>query len=216
MIIYKITNNINEKLYIGQTTVSVCKRWQRHCWASEYKKNMPISLAIAKYGKENFAIEILDTCNNQVELDEQEIYYAKLYNTFCPNGYNLRAGSGPGSMSEETKRKISLANKGKKRSEETRRKLSESHKGYKHKESTKQKLSDLNRGKIPPKQVREASIRSSQKSYLITHPDGSTENIVNMRKFCRIHNLSPSKMCLVAQGKRSQHKGFMTNYLPTS
>lgn len=208
MTIYKITNLINGKLYIGQTTVPVEKRWKRHCWASEYKKNMPIVLAIAKYGKENFSIETLHTCSNQSDLDAQEMHYAKLYDTFCPNGYNLRAGNGPGSMSEEMKRKISLANKGRVVSDETRRRLSESHKGYKVKESTKKKLSQLNKGKVPPDQVRQACIQHNQKSYVVTFPDGTVSNIVNMRRFCLDHDLSPSKMCLVSQGKRRQHKGF--------
>lgn len=208
MVIYKITNLINSKCYIGQTTVSVEKRWKRHCWASEYKKNMPIALAIAKYGKENFSVEVLHVCESQDELDAQEIHYAKLHDTFCPNGYNLRAGNGPGSMSEETKQKIRLANKGKTRSDETRKKLSESHKGNKLTESTKKKLSRLNKGKVPPDQVRQASIQHNQRSYTVIFPDGTIRNIVNMKNFCDDHNLSPSKMCLVAQGKRQQHKGF--------
>lgn len=173
---------------------------------------MPIASAIAKYGKENFSIEILDTCNSQVELDAKEKYYAKLYNTFCPAGYNLRAGCGRGAMSEETKRKISIANKGKKVSASTRKKLSESHKGNSHSAATKQKLSKLNKGKVPPRQVKEASIKHNEKSYIVTHPDGHSENIVNMKNFCIKHSLSPSKMCLVAQKKQKQHKGFIAQY----
>lgn len=208
MIIYKITNNVNNKLYIGQTTVSLQQRWQRHCWASESKKNMPISLAIAKYGKNNFSIEIICTCDSQSELDKKEIYYATLYNTFSPNGYNLRAGNGPGSMSDETKIKISLSNKGKKRSDETRKRLSESHKGHKHAQSTKDKLSMKNKGKIPPDHVREAAIRWNEKSYWVTFPDGTTRHITNMKRFCQTYGLSPSKMCNVAKKRSKHHKKF--------
>ena len=212
MIIYKITNRINGKVYIGQTIQTLKKRWQRHGWKSEVRKNMPITLAIVKYGKKNFDIEIIDKCGSQDELNRLELHYAIFYNTFAPNGYNLRAGNGRGSMSEEIKRKIGLANKGKKVSDKTRKRLSESHKGYKMLKSTKAKLSKINKGKQPPEHVRQAAIRFNEKKYKVTCPDGTTLDVTNMRKFCISHSLSPSKMCLVAQGKRNHHKEYIVKY----
>jgi group I intron endonuclease len=212
MIIYKITNKINNKSYIGQTTVSLHKRWQRHCWASESKKSMPIVLAIAKYGKDNFVIESLIECKSQAELDEKEIYYAKFYKTFSPFGYNLRAGKGRGSVSEETRKKLGLSNKGKKRTEETKRRLSASHLGNKMSDFTKAKLSKINKGKRPPNHVRLAAIRHNEKCYIIVCPNGEQLHIINMKNFCKLHELSPSKMCLVAQGKRKHHKHYRACY----
>ncbi len=181
--VYVITNHINNKKYVGQTTKGIEKRFRRHCWVSEHNKNMPIGLAIAKYGKDNFRIEELCTCESQQELDKMEVYYAKLLNTFSPNGYNLKAGAGNGSMSTETKLKIGVANTGKKVSDETRRRLSESHKGMKLSQATKDKLSAINRG-------------------------GDLITVTNMRQFCIANGLQPSKMCLVGQGKRNHHKGW--------
>lgn len=211
-LIYKITNKLNNKSYIGQTHKSLEIRWKRHCWQSEYKKNMPICLAIKKYGKENFSVEEITQCSSQKELDEKEIFYVNIFNTFSPHGYNLKAGQARGICSEETKKKISESNKGKKVTDETKRKLSDSHKGYKVKQETKEKLSKINKGKIPPKHVAEAAIKHHQKDYIITFPDGLKIEITNMKLFCKNNNLSESSMCLVAKGKQNNHKGFKVKY----
>jgi group I intron endonuclease len=85
VIVYIIINIINGKQYVGQTTKSLVVRWRRHCWYSEHKKRMPISNAIHKYGKDSFTIVEICRCSSIEELNEKEIYYAKLYNTFAPN-----------------------------------------------------------------------------------------------------------------------------------
>lgn len=117
MIIYKIINLINGKIYIGQTIESLDKRWRRHC--SKYNlKNMAISRAIKKYGKENFTIEKICECSNQDELNASEKYYIILFNSRTPNGYNILEGGNGGAMLEETKSKISEKLKGKPKSPE--------------------------------------------------------------------------------------------------
>lgn len=208
MVIYLITNLINDKKYVGQTKTTIQKRFSRHCWKSETRKNMPITLAIQKYGKVNFKIEIICNCNSKSELDEKETYYAHYFNSFAPNGYNLKAGNGPNNMSLETREKIRIAHIGKKVSEITRYRLSESHKGYKVLESTKQKLSKLNKGKIPPKHVKDANIKKLEKLYFIINPMGEILIIKNMKNFCIANNLTPSGMCKLCQGKRKSHKGY--------
>src|SRR5580704_3159657 len=91
MIVYKITNKINEKSYIGQTIGPIEKRWNSHC--SKQKRGHGIFYrAIAKYGKENFEIKILARCNSIQEMNHREVYYIKLFNTLAPNGYNLDTG----------------------------------------------------------------------------------------------------------------------------
>jgi group I intron endonuclease len=129
MLIYLITNLLNNKQYVGQTIQPLEKRWQRHCWKSTSKNSMPICKAIAKYGKENFKIEVLVLCNSYDELNEKELFYANELNTWSPNGYNLKAGDGKGSMSPETKAKIAAANTGMKRTPEARQNMSNAHKG---------------------------------------------------------------------------------------
>lgn len=208
MIIYCITNLINNKKYIGQTHKPIEERFKRHCWKSEHTKNMPISLSIRKYGKEFFKIECLSVHTTQQELDTAEINAVLAYNTFCPNGYNLRAGNARGITSEITKQRISNSNKGKKASIETKKKLSISHTGYKMKQETKDKLSSLNKGKKGSELCYQRARESLQKEYDFIDPNGNKIHIINMKRFCKENLLSPSKMCEVSTGKRSSYKGW--------
>ena len=86
-IIYKITNTVNNKSYIGQTRQSIQFRWNQHI---SKKDNTYFHNAIQKYGKDNFIIETLEECDVEV-LNEREIYYIAKYDTF-KNGYNLTIG----------------------------------------------------------------------------------------------------------------------------
>ena len=87
--IYKITNLINNKIYIGQT-VHPNKRWQEHQQrAKAHYDDYPIHLAINKYGAENFSFEILEWTE---QYDDEEARLIKKYNTISPNGYNLIEG----------------------------------------------------------------------------------------------------------------------------
>lgn len=96
-IIYIITNSINDKVYIGQTIQTLKSRWQEHCRSglSKGEQNMQIKRAIKKYGKENFSIKELEKCSI-AELDEREIYYISLYNSYY-KGYNSTKGGKSGS-----------------------------------------------------------------------------------------------------------------------
>ena len=72
--IYKVTNKINGKIYIGQTIQSVKDRWYRHCGKSGISKaelNTHFKRAILKYGKENFIIETIEMCDS-TELNDKE------------------------------------------------------------------------------------------------------------------------------------------------
>jgi group I intron endonuclease len=209
MIIYKISNLINDKIYIGQTIESLNKRWRRHTWSCTKKRNaMAITNAIVKYGVENFIIEEIDNAENIEELNTKEEYYIKYYNCISPNGYNIKAGGGNKKLSEETKQKISNSNKGKIVTEETRKNLSESHKGWIPSEETRQKWRDAFSGKRPSDNTINASIEAHQKEYTLLNPDGELITFINMAKFCRDNNLSNAKLCLVASGKRKFHKGW--------
>lgn len=92
--IYKITNLINNKVYIGQS-VHIEKRWydekRRAFIEQEPEYYYPRSQAFRKYGIDNFSFEILELCSIE-ELNDREVYYIKLYNSVVPNGYNITAG----------------------------------------------------------------------------------------------------------------------------
>lgn len=94
--IYKITNKINGKSYIGQTSQKVEDRWNEHK-RGKTSKNSPLKRAIEKYGWDNFTKEVIDTAETFEEAAEKEIYWIEYYKTCilvhgknC--GYNLSRG----------------------------------------------------------------------------------------------------------------------------
>lgn len=118
LVIYKITNLINNKVYIGQT-INYKERLRHHKQTafreSDKNRDKPLYRAIRKYGLENFKFEIIDdTAKTQEELNQKEIYYIELYDCIIDTGkgYNLETGGGNGHKSEYTKRKIAEAQMG--------------------------------------------------------------------------------------------------------
>lgn len=88
--LYKITNLINNKIYIGQS-IHPNRRWVEHCYHANAKDdNLPIHLAINKYGKENFLFEVLEWSEDYNKREEELI---QKYNSLIPNGYNILNGS---------------------------------------------------------------------------------------------------------------------------
>jgi group I intron endonuclease len=110
--IYKITNKVNGKLYIGQTKYPLPVRMSGHLTDSKRTKTK-LSNAINKYGKEVFEIEEIISGDFNIEFaDYLESHYIRLYaSTFQ---YNIKTGGNSVPMTEETRRKISVGNKGKK------------------------------------------------------------------------------------------------------
>lgn len=92
--IYKITNIINHKSYIGQS-INIEKRWYEHKCKAFCKKDVSYNSALhhgfRKYGVENFSFEILEECHSEL-LDLKEREYIKKENTLSPNGYNILIG----------------------------------------------------------------------------------------------------------------------------
>ena len=90
--IYKIYNDVNDKLYIGKTVSSIEKRFQEHCDDSKKERCEKRYLynAMNKYGIEHFFIELIEECDLK-ELSEKEIYWIGYYNSY-KNGYNATLG----------------------------------------------------------------------------------------------------------------------------
>ena len=154
--IYKITNTVNGKAYIGQTIHDAEKTRIRDHFRSNGKGSQLIKDDIEKYGQDAFTYEILHDGIIPGFLDTLEKEVIAKFNTLAPHGYNLTEGGGGGSRSEETRRKMSEAkkgkpspNKGKPHSEEHRRKISEAMKGKTLSEETRRKISENNSTKRP-------------------------------------------------------------------
>ena len=94
--IYKITNKVNGKSYIGQTIQSVKERFYQHCATkcSQAILNMVIHKAINKYGKSNFTIEVIEEVES-TNLNDRERYWIRYYDSYN-NGYNSTEGGQDG------------------------------------------------------------------------------------------------------------------------
>lgn len=142
-VIYKITNKLNNKSYIGQHV------YKKEGPRSYMGKGLGIQEAYKTYGRQNFVKEILeiveDNTSNRQIISERERFWIQTLNTLEPNGYNRHPGGIGGctseagrkaaqtrqqhnyKVSEETKQKISVANKGKPKSDLHKKHLSENH-----------------------------------------------------------------------------------------
>jgi group I intron endonuclease len=143
--IYIVTNLMNQKQYVGQTTKPFQKRLRYHLYESQVRNShLVFHKALRKYGLINFKwikIEYPDE-----ELNMWEEYYIKLFDTQNPNGYNSTIGGGGikghhFKHTEETKMKIGLGNQGKEISLETRNKLRAKAIGRKPSEESRIKMS---------------------------------------------------------------------------
>ena len=93
MIIYKITNRLNNKIYIGLTTQSLEKRWVSHKAEGKRGNKKPLYVEMRKYGIKNFTIEEIDHATSLEELGELERKYIKQFDSTNRNkGYNLTYG----------------------------------------------------------------------------------------------------------------------------
>ena len=89
-LIYKITNKINCKIYIGKTEKSIERRFKEHCseFSKDRSKNRPLYRAFAVYGMENFTIELIEITDKP---EEREMFWIKFYQSY-QKGYNATLG----------------------------------------------------------------------------------------------------------------------------
>ena len=88
--IYKISNDFDDKIYIGMTKNTPECRFQEH-WHSRFSDTSYLHYAMALHGKEHFFVEGIEEVSEE-EMGEREIYYIQKYNSLAPNGYNLAPG----------------------------------------------------------------------------------------------------------------------------
>lgn len=149
--IYRITNITNGKFYIGQTKYPIRKRFNDHVAAAKSNSTYHLHRAIRKYGAENFTVELVESLQNQSQLNERERYWIA---TLTPQ-YNMTSG-GEGSdywkgksFSEEHRRKIGEAGKQWQRSpmsDTQKQQLREANLGKKASNDTKLKMSITRKG----------------------------------------------------------------------
>jgi len=145
--IYKITNIINNKIYIGQTKSHYKNKnkYRPFGFNSRFKSHISEALnntklnqciylnnAIRKYGEKNFKVELIESCS-YIETDIREIYYISHFNSIYPNGYNMTKGGKNFKKNNINLDINNVLNKPKKRGKEF---------GYKHSENTKLIISE--------------------------------------------------------------------------
>lgn len=158
-VIYKISNLVNDKVYYGQTKSNPpSHRWNRHKYSAKNDCKVPIHSAMRKHGIENFKFEIICSCDTLDALNKKEIEIIFSSNSFCPNGYNVMKGGDNFERTEDHKKKIGDALRGKQKTAEHVEKMKISKKGIRlgipKSEEHKQKISKAHLGKKKP-QTRE-------------------------------------------------------------
>ncbi len=109
MLIYKITNRINGKAYIGQASGSFKDRYKGGNWW-KHTHSIYLKRSVKKHGLSNFTVDFLsEGVKNIAELNKLEEFYIKEYNTLHPNGFNLNTGGGAGGkMCDSSRDKLAL------------------------------------------------------------------------------------------------------------
>lgn len=204
----------NKKVYIGITAQNPIKRWAN---GFGYKKQPYIYNAICKYGWNNIIHEILYSGLSKECAEKTEIELITVYKSNRREyGYNVANGGNTiGSVSDETRKKISSSLKGipKERSP---------FKGKKHRPESKIKLSNKRKGKLNPMYGRQLSDETKTKMRS-SHINGALcksikcletgEIFVSASDVARKMNLSQGNVSSVARGEREHTKGFHFMYI---
>lgn len=224
MLIYKITNTITGKVYIGFTSRTLKERWDDHIYASK-KKNYYFYNSINKYGPENFELIELEKCASIEELKEKEKIWIAIYNSANRKfGYNSTLGGEGQKANEETKKKLSNANKGEKHynfgkhlSEEIKRKMSlaspKNMLGKNLSEETKKKLSESHKGKIPWNKGKKTGIVPFSRPILqFDLQDNFIKEWPSGKSIQRELKIEATNIMYVCQEKRKTSGGFKWKY----
>jgi len=217
MIIYKATNNITGKCYIGQTINSLDKRIKGHLKESKEENNRPFLMSLQKHGLDNFLFEIIDYANNLDELNDKEIYWINELNTVSPNGYNLTCG-GQGKKMKTTEEFGKIVSEGLKKSEKWQAtKNSEEYinkmkksfigffKGKKFSEDHKNKIWEKNKERVLKYN------KSTSKDWIIVNNQNNIERISSKEEFSKEIGLDSGCVSRMSkrlkQGKKTKRYG---------
>lgn len=221
MIIYKVTNKINGKMYVGCTTKTLKARKRGHVSESRGRCCHAIHKAIKYYGENNFDWEVIDKALTQQEMFDKETYYIQFYDTY-KNGYNstlgadnttlgyrfndeqkeyfreIRAGKNNGNYnhkwSKEQKKNASI----------TMKRIADEHKanGIINPAKRPEVREKIRNGKI-------GELNPHACKWCVTSPD-ETEYVFTggLKRFLKEHHVNYSMMLRVINGKKSNHKGW--------
>lgn len=151
--VYLVTNLVNGKKYVGVTSQGVQERFKEHLWDAHKGSKTIFHNAIRKYGVENFELTTLESDIPDADAESRERYYIALHRSYYiyRQGYNMTEG-GNGTVgyvfTEEDRKKLSKANKGRKFSEERNQRMKEIMTGREYKQEWKDALSRSRLGRF--------------------------------------------------------------------
>lgn len=149
-IIYKVINEIDNKIYIGQTKTKLNQRKISHKWRMKEGVKTHFYNALRKYGWNNFQWSVL--CEEEYDkkrINKLEKYYIYFYDSFN-NGYNMTIGGFKNFITDEIRKKLSDAQKRRFEKPEERAKISKLHKGKTLTLEHRKKCSEKLKGKNNP------------------------------------------------------------------
>ena len=203
-IIYKITNLINGKIYIGQTVQSLKKRFEQHCG----NKKSVIGQTIKKYGKKNFYIETVEECETLDELNEREIFLIAHYDCIAPKGYNLTEGGEGASHSEITRQKISMVNRKRFENLAERKKIAEKLRGRKDSEEVKARKSAAQKKRYSENPLA-CQKQSEGLKIRFSNPEERKKHSAAMKKYKADHPVSEETRLKISSAKAKYRKKVM-------
>lgn len=210
--VYRISNKLNGKCYIGQTKRSVHVRFNKHKYqAATHSSNSNLHKAFRKYGVENFCfMPIHEDIPTAASLDELEKYYISLYDSIN-TGYNICIGGGSYVRSRETLDKLSKASLGRKHTEATKELMRSKAVGRTHSSETKEKA----RVRMLGNKMSDSNViiecnkaRADSTTYEFYHPVHG-EAVMSPRDLADCYGLRVSACHRVAKGSYSSTSGWV-------
>lgn len=191
-LIYKCTNTLNGKSYIGTTSQSLNRRLYRHRWDANRGSMAPFHAALRKYKWNIWHTDIIYMSYDELDIAEKEELFIVEYDTF-DNGYN---GNKTGKSSSNSLPLIGDRN-------------------HMYRIGNKHPLYNKSRSDVTKQRIKEnhrdvsGASNSRAKRFILTDPQGS-EYIVdgNLQQFCDKYMLCRASIVKVSQGKQSNHKGW--------
>lgn len=188
-VIYRGTNTVTGKVYIGQTTRGLAYRKAGHLARFRLgERDHKLYQSMRKHGPDAFRWDVVCCALKPEWLDELETAIIKQEGSYM-RGYNMTCGGD--TVSDETRQKLSRIFKG--------RKVTWAHKAV----ATRRARGNLSH----PQEKGDRNLLA--KSYLVQCPDGSQVVVKGLRAFCRERGLDHGTMFAVLSGKQSHHKGYV-------